>query len=126
MCMLLLLLSSWFVTPPVPKPVGHLVDAGGHRLHVFCAGRGNPTVVVETGLGDYSFDWVLVRQQLRGVRVCTYDRAGYAWSDPGPLPRTFDQLNVELHEALERVGEHGPFVLVGHSFGVQVVRQYAY
>jgi pimeloyl-ACP methyl ester carboxylesterase len=61
----------------------------------------------------------------RFTRVCTYDRAGYAWSDPGPKPRTFAQLNLELHDALSKLGEGGPFILVGHSFGGPVVRNYA-
>jgi pimeloyl-ACP methyl ester carboxylesterase len=109
-----------------PKPVGRLIDLGGHRLHLNCTGQGRPTVVIETGLGDFSFDWILVQQRIeRDMRVCTYDRAGYAWSDAGPLPRTFDQLNLELHDALARAGEHGPFVLVGHSFGGGPVRSYA-
>src|SRR5690242_20778229 len=98
-----------------PGPVGKLVDLGGHRLHVNCMGTGSPTVVVETGLGDFSFDWVLVQSAVSRVsRICTYDRAGYAWSDAGPKPRTFGQLNLELRDALSRLGEHGPYILVGH------------
>jgi hypothetical protein len=54
-------------------------------------------VVVENCLGDFSFDWVLVQARVsRFTRICTYDRAGYAWSDPGPKPRTFAQINLEL------------------------------
>jgi pimeloyl-ACP methyl ester carboxylesterase len=102
------------------------VDLGGHRLHVNCTGKGSPTVVVENGLGDFSFDWVLVQSRVsRFTGVCTYDRAGYAWSDPGPKPRTFAQLNLELRDALSKLGEPGPFVLVGHSYGGPVVRNFA-
>jgi pimeloyl-ACP methyl ester carboxylesterase len=109
-----------------PKAPGKMVDLGGHRLHVNCVGRGGPTVVVENGLGDFSFDWVLVQARVaRFARICTYDRAGYAWSDPGPKPRTFAQLNLELRDALKKLGETGPFVLVGHSFGGPVVRNFA-
>jgi len=36
-----------------PKPLGKLVDLGGHRLHVNCTGKGSPTVVVENGLGGF-------------------------------------------------------------------------
>src|ERR1700686_2826857 len=76
-----------------PKPPGRLVDLGGHKLHVNCTGKGTPTVVIENGLGDFSFDWILVQGKVSSFsRVCTYDRAGYAWSDPGPQPRTFAQL----------------------------------
>ncbi len=109
-----------------PKPPGKLVDLGGHRLHVNCAGTGSPTVVVENGLGDFSFDWILVQERVsRFTRICTYDRAGYAWSDPGPKPRTYAQLNLELHDALEKLGERGPFILAGHSFGGPVIRNFA-
>ena len=109
-----------------PRPPGRLLDLGGHRLHVHCTGSGRPVVVVENGLGDFSFDWVLVQTRVsRFTRICTYDRAGYAWSDPGPKPRTFAQINLELRDALRKLGERGPFVLVGHSFGGPVVRQFA-
>jgi pimeloyl-ACP methyl ester carboxylesterase len=108
------------------EPPGKLVEVGGHRLHVNCSGKGRPTVVVENGLGDFSFDWILVQSRVsRFTRVCTYDRAGYAWSDPGPKPRTFAQLNLELHDALSKLGERGPFVLVGHSYGGPVIRSFA-
>ena len=118
-------------TPPAfsqtaPKPLGKLVDLGGHRLHVNCTGQGGPTIVVENGLGDFSFDWSLVQSRVSAfARICTYDRAGYAWSDPGPKPRSFVQLNLELHDALSKLGESGPLVLVGHSYGGPVVRNFA-
>jgi len=118
--------SVFATTPSQPKPSGKLVELGGHQLHVNCTGKGNPTVVVENGLGDFSFDWTLVQSRVSGfTRVCTYDRAGYAWSDPGPKPRTFSQLNLELRDALGKLGEHGPFVLVGHSYGGPVIRNFA-
>jgi len=109
-----------------PEPPGKLVDLGAHRLHVYCTGSGAPTVVVENGLGDFSFDWALVQARVaKFTRICTYDRAGYAWSDPGPKPRSFAQINFDLHEALAKLGEHGPFVMVGHSYGGPVVRNFA-
>ena len=124
----MLALGVWLVAAlsiTVPAP-GRLVDAGGHQLHMNCSGKGGPTVVVETGLGDFSFDWVLVQQRASEfVRICSYDRAGYAWSQPGPLPRTYDQINFELRTALAAAGERGPHLLVGHSFGGGIVRQHA-
>lgn len=119
------LVAFVFLPPSAPLPPGRLIDLGGHRLHLNCSGRGRPTVLVETGLGDFSSDWILVQRRVeKTTRICTYDRGGYAWSDPGPVPRTFDQLNLELHDALQRAGERGPFVLVGHSYGGGVVRNY--
>src|SRR6185295_10153254 len=110
--------------PPAP---GRLVDLGGHRLHLHCTGRGAPTVVIENGFDELSTDWARVQERVaRTSRICTYDRAGYGWSDPGPLPRTFDQINLELRDALRAAGEKAPLVLAGHSFGGAVVRQYAH
>src|SRR5690349_13261390 len=84
-----------------PRRVGEMVDVGGWQLHLKRAGHGGPTVVVEAGSGDFSFDWDLVAGPVsRFTSICTYDRAGYAWSDPGPTPRTFRQLAWELHTAL--------------------------
>lgn len=109
-----------------PSPTGKLVELGGHRLHLNCTGEGAPVVVIENGLGDFSFDWVLVQTRVsKFTRICTYDRAGYAWSDPGPKPRTFAQLNLELRDALSKLAEKGPFVLVGHSYGGPVIRNFA-
>lgn len=60
-----------------PKPVGKLVDLGGHRLHVNCTGNGKPIVVFENGLGDFSFDWSLVQGQVaQFTRVCVLLRSG--------------------------------------------------
>jgi pimeloyl-ACP methyl ester carboxylesterase len=109
-----------------PKAPGKLVDLGGHRLHVNCRGSGTPTVVVENGLGDFSFDWILVQNPVsKFTRICTYDRAGYAWSDPGPKPRTFAQINLELHDALLKLGEQDHYLLVGDSYGGPVLRNFA-
>jgi pimeloyl-ACP methyl ester carboxylesterase len=113
--------------PPVPAP-GRLVDVGGWRLHLNCAGQarpGRPIVILEAGVGDFSVEWSLVQPEVsRFARVCSYDRAGDGWSDVGPHPRTFHQVVYELHTLLERAGEPPPYLLVGHSYGGWLVRTY--
>lgn len=110
-------------------PPGTRVDVGGYRLHIRCIGQrvpGQATVIFEGGLGAPSFVWDLVQPQVAQVtRTCSYDRAGYGWSDPGPQPRTAQQIVDELHSLLQRSGEAGPYLLVGHSFGGMVARVYA-
>lgn len=52
-----------------PAPPGKLVDLGGHQLHVHCSGTGAPAVIVENGLGDFSFDWTLVQNRSPVLRA---------------------------------------------------------
>jgi pimeloyl-ACP methyl ester carboxylesterase len=112
-----------------PQPPGRLVDVGGWRLHLNCTGASKasgPTVVLESGSGDFSFDWSLVQPRVaRFVRVCSYDRAGNAWSDPGPRPRTMKQIAYELHTALKKAGVKAPYVLAGQSIGGLLARTFA-
>jgi pimeloyl-ACP methyl ester carboxylesterase len=108
-----------------PPPTGQLIDIGGRKLHIHCTGSGSPTVVVENGGAAFSFDWELVQPDVaKFTRICTYDRAGYAWSDVGPEFDSFDQAGHDLHLLLTRAGIPGPYVLVGHSLGGLLVRNY--
>lgn len=100
-----------------PAP-GALFDVGGHRLHIDCAGTGRPTVVLESGLGGMSVLWDRISDEVsRTSRVCSYDRAGQGWSDDVDTPRDGVAIADDLHTLLERAGETGPYVLVGHSAG---------
>jgi pimeloyl-ACP methyl ester carboxylesterase len=109
-----------------PAPPGKLIDLGGYRLHLNCTGNKGPTVVLIAGAGDFSFDWSLVQPNIaQFARVCSYDRAGFAWSDPGPIPRTMKQEAFELHTMLRAAHIKGPYILVGHSIGGLVTRVYA-
>jgi pimeloyl-ACP methyl ester carboxylesterase len=102
----------------VPEPPGDLFDVGGHRMHLYCTGEGDPTVVLDAGSGGWSLHLRPLQVELAGTtRVCTYDRAGYGWSEPGPEPRTGKRIVGELEALLEEAGEPGPYVLAGHSFG---------
>lgn len=110
----------------LPPPPGRLIDLGSHRLHLYCTGAGSPTVVLEAGLGGLSLEWRPVQTALADeYRVCSYDRAGYGWSDPGPAPRTVDRLTTELRAMLQHAGEAPPFAIVGHSFGGYVAQLFA-
>jgi len=102
---------------------GKLVTGGGFRLNVFCTGQGRLTVLLEAGLADSLDSWRRVQPEIaQFARVCSYDRAGYGYSDPGPMPRTADRIASELHAALRSAGEKPPYILVGHSFGGFLVR----
>ena len=108
-------------------PPGQMVDVGGYRLHINCTGTGSPTVVIDAGLGDWSTGWGFVQPEIaKATRVCTYDRAGWAWSDVGPLPRDAAQFAKELHTLLKNANIPGPYIMVGHSLGGLTVRVFVH
>jgi pimeloyl-ACP methyl ester carboxylesterase len=112
-------------------PPGQMVDVGGYRLHINCQGSkpsaGSPTVVLESGTGEYSLTWDQVQREVaQFARVCSYDRAGLGWSERGPNPRTAPYMVEELDALLTGAGVEPPYVLVGHSMGGLYARYYAY
>jgi pimeloyl-ACP methyl ester carboxylesterase len=111
--------------PAYPMP-GQLIDVGGHRLHLNCTGSGSPTVVLQPGGGDMasSMGWI-APAVAQHTRVCVYDRAGRAWSEPADNPQDGYQVATDLHTLLQSAHVPGPYVLAGHSFGGQYVLAYA-
>lgn len=107
-------------------PPGKLADAGGYKLHLVKAGSGSPTILLEAGSGETSLSWRQIPDELaKDATVVTYDRAGYAWSEPADTERTGENIVRELHTALENEGIHGPYLLVGHSLGGMYARLFA-
>lgn len=105
---------------------GELVDVGGYKMHIDCAGQGSPVVVLDAGLGDSYISWRKVQPQIaKFIRVCSYDRAGLGYSDPSPRERTSRVFAEELHSLLHNAGIAGPVILVGHSMGGYDVRLFA-
>jgi pimeloyl-ACP methyl ester carboxylesterase len=113
-------------TPRLRPFPGVRVDIGTHRMHIFCQGKGSPAVIMDSGLGGSSLEWIRIQRSLaRRVQVCIYDRAGYGWSEPGPAPRTSSRIANELFVLLKQARLTGPYVLVGHSFGGYNIQVFA-
>ena len=105
---------------------GERISSGDGRLNFYCMGSGSPTVVFDAGFGDWSPSWAAVQPQVaRWARACTYDRAGYAFSDPAVMPRTSARIADELHAALHDASLLPPYVLVAHAFGSYNLRVFA-
>ncbi|MBX7067430.1 MAG: alpha/beta hydrolase [Parachlamydiales bacterium] len=106
-------------------PPGELVDVDGTKLHIQCRGEGKPTIIVETGIWDFSQSWEIVQSEIaKTMQIVTYDRAGYGWSEKGKQPRTFEQMVKELKILLEKKGIHPPYIFVGHSLGGAIARYF--
>jgi pimeloyl-ACP methyl ester carboxylesterase len=100
-------------------PPGKMVDIGGRRLHLDCAGAGSPTVLLEAGLDPRgSLGWIKVREPVAAfTRVCVYDRAGIMWSDPASGARSSAEIAEDLERLVTAAPIDGPLLLVGHSIG---------
>jgi pimeloyl-ACP methyl ester carboxylesterase len=105
---------------------GRTYDVDGHRLYLDCRGHGGPTVVLFNGMGEVSVSWTRVVDRAdTHTRVCSYDRAGQGWSGDVPRPQDGVTAARDLHTLLQQAGEHGPFVLAGHSIGGTYALTYA-
>jgi pimeloyl-ACP methyl ester carboxylesterase len=97
---------------------GKRVQAGDIKLNIECSGQGKPVIILESAGAVPARGWAKVQPELaKFARVCSYDRAGYGWSEPTAKPRTIEHEAEELKLLLQAAGETGPYVFVGHSQG---------
>lgn len=95
-------------------------------MHLRCQGQGQPTVIFEAGMGDTLDTWMSIQPVVaKETRTCSYDRAGLGESASAPEPRLIGEMVDDLHRLLEIAGIVGPYIMVGHSFGAQIVRLFA-
>jgi pimeloyl-ACP methyl ester carboxylesterase len=112
---------AWLIIRPP------LVDVGGYRLEARVKGTGNPAVVFETGFtGGTLLYWKLQNRIAEHTKTLLYERAGLGRSDPGPQPRTAEQMARDLHALLAALDIRPPIVLVGHSAGGLFMRVFAH
>jgi hypothetical protein len=51
---------------------GHLVQVGSIRMNIDCSGQGSPTVLLESGSGGPSVDWLRMQPEVaKFSRVCS-------------------------------------------------------
>jgi pimeloyl-ACP methyl ester carboxylesterase len=99
-------------------PPGQLVDIGGRRLHLLCIGQGQPTVIFESSSFGGAGSFARAREEVSAhARVCSYDRAGMGWSDPGPAVLDAGTLTSDLERLLDRARVPPPYILVPSSIG---------
>ncbi|HTF20817.1 MAG TPA: alpha/beta hydrolase [Chryseolinea sp.] len=114
-------------TPTADSVYEKSVKIGYHSLYARSTGPEDArlTVVFESGAGGNSKDWEHIQMSMpEEVRTIAYDRAGVGKSDVGPMPRTFSQEALELHEMLKSLDVSGPVILVGQSIGGLLARVY--
>lgn len=107
-----------------------IVSIGTHSLFLTAS---DPTrvssttsaVVIEAGASYNPLNWTaFVRLISPFARIYSYDRAGLGCSEESPGDRTADAMAHELSSLLKVVNVVPPYVLVGHSFGGIVAREF--
>ncbi len=107
-------------------PAGKEIVVQQHGMHLDCSGSGSPTLVLDAGLGNSSLIWTDLQPKLaETTQVCSYDRAGFGWSEPRSIRQDADAIASELHQLLTVAGVTGPIVLMGHSIGGLYIRDFA-
>lgn len=108
-----------------PAP-GALISVGDHRLHLWCIGKGAPTVLLLSGGGTPAVTMYDAQTRIGTfTKVCSYDRAGLGWSDPPTKAMSLPDMVGDLEALLLKGNVEGPFVLVPESFGGMVALAYA-
>jgi pimeloyl-ACP methyl ester carboxylesterase len=106
-----------------------LVELSDHSMFLRAAGParqpGSPAVLIEAGLGQSSTHWMAVMRLISPTtRVYAYDRSGQGGSEASLLPRTAEHMANELILLLEKAGINGPYILVAHSYGGIIAREF--
>ncbi|MGJ1197841.1 alpha/beta fold hydrolase [Sphingobacterium spiritivorum] len=98
----------------------------GHDMHYVKMGKGNYTVVFESGLASDHFNWRDVQQKLADDSVVTlaYDRSGFFLSGAGDTAKTNTSISDELFQLLEKTNCPKPYIVVGHSMGAIYLRSF--
>ena len=106
-----------------------LVSIGTHKLYVSTSGPnrmpGDPLLIVFPGAGAACDAWEPVSSLIQDtVRVLLYDRSGLGRSERGPNRDTGPIAADELSVLLQAIDLPGPYVLIAHSFGGCVAREF--
>ncbi|KAJ5481909.1 hypothetical protein N7475_000721 [Penicillium sp. IBT 31633x] len=105
------------------------ISIGTHYLSYSITGPARapkePLVVVTAGSGDVASAYVAVESQVsRFARIFLYDRSGLGHSERGPNPPSTATAAKELHTLLQATKQQPPFLLVAHSYGGIIAREF--
>jgi pimeloyl-ACP methyl ester carboxylesterase len=106
---------------------GELVTINEHKIHVYRDGNADaPAIVFMSGHCTVSpvYDFkVLYEKLLHDFRVIVVEKFGYGYSDIYKSSCDIDTLVSIQRQALEALGEAGPYILAPHSMsGLEAIR----
>lgn len=104
------------------------IDLGTHTLETYSEiNETEYLIVFESGLGNGHSVWFQnnILDEIGELSdVLLYDRAGYENSEVGPGPRSIERLSFELESVINQYINGRKVILVGHSLGGLVIRDY--
>lgn len=104
-----------------------MVAFDDYQIHIKETGQGQPTVIIEAGLGSGFETYDTLHTAISTLtKVVSYDRPGLGESINCPHPRVLQVYTSELKGLLETEKIMPPYILVGHSLGGLIIRYYAY
>jgi pimeloyl-ACP methyl ester carboxylesterase len=122
----LALSAGWAMADDFAVP-HRMIAVDGHKMNLYCSGKGPVTVVFDSPSGDAGWSWSKVQPDVaRHARACVYDRPGMGFSELSKRPNTSENVVEDLHKLLAAAGEKAPYILVGNSLGGANVQVYAY
>ncbi|OKL60899.1 hypothetical protein UA08_03219 [Talaromyces atroroseus] len=84
-----------------------------------------PLVIIIPGLGASATEWAAVQRLATPfARVLLYERSGYGLSSDATSPVTAVSIAMELDSLIRAADISGPFVLVCHSYGGIIGREF--
>lgn len=126
-CILIAACKKDDIPPSIFKE--NFVDLSSHQLKCLSVeGNSDYLVVLEAGLGDDHSVWLsnnLASDISSIVDLVVYDRAGYGNSTIDNSLRNIDRLRIELEALVDQFSNGRKVILVGHSLGGLIIRDYA-
>jgi pimeloyl-ACP methyl ester carboxylesterase len=105
------------------------IDLSSHKIAAYSViNNARYLVVFESGLGDDHSVWIkknIITKISALSDVLLYDRAGIGKSETGPKPRNINRLSSELDSVINKFSNGRKVILVGHSLGGLIIRDYA-
>ncbi|EEA28970.1 hypothetical protein TMatcc_002672 [Talaromyces marneffei ATCC 18224] len=119
-----------------PSKTGLLSLTPTHSLHLTTSGPlreqpNTPLIIIIPGHASHASEWLAVNRSItKFARTLLYDGSGYGLSS-GISPNTTDTISAvdianELNDLLHTAGLEGPFVLVCHSYGGIIAREFVH
>jgi len=105
------------------------IDLITHKLETYSITKNSKYLLVfESGCGDGHSVWCeknIINEISKHSDVLLYDRAGYEKSEKGPAPRNIKRLEIELDSVINHYLNNRKVILIGHSLGGLVIRDFA-